>query len=73
MRESFAPWEDILRRTADSQPDIIHIADLEIDLLRDVAARGGERLELTPGQIVHARLARAPGVVVAREVVHDLR
>ena len=37
-------------------------------LTRDEA----ERLELTPGQIVHARLVRAPGVGVAREIVHDL-
>jgi len=46
--ELLARIESILRRTPVRQAEIVHVADLEIDVLRYKATRAGRRLDLTP-------------------------
>src|SRR6266571_7653259 len=46
--ELLARLRSILRRGSGRQPEIMRVGDLEIDLARHRASRGGQRLELTP-------------------------
>src|SRR5947208_11021247 len=50
--ELLARIRTILRRSSSRQPDILHVADLEIDLIRHKASRGGQRLDLTPKEFL---------------------
>src|SRR5437867_3165344 len=46
--ELLARVRSLLRRSPARQPETLRVADLEIDLLRHRASRGGKRLDLTP-------------------------
>ena len=70
--ELLARVRTLLRRRAASQPDIVRVADLEIDLLRHKASRGGKRLELTPKQFnLLEILARRHGEVLSRTLIAE--
>jgi two-component system copper resistance phosphate regulon response regulator CusR len=76
--ELLARVRSVLRRRAAPPPELLHVADLEIDLVRHKAARGGKRLDLTPKEFaLLALLARRRGEVLSRallaELVWDLR
>ncbi|HEV8059695.1 MAG TPA: winged helix-turn-helix domain-containing protein, partial [Gemmataceae bacterium] len=65
--ELLARIHSILRRAQGHSPDILHVADLEIDLLRDRALRAGKPLELTPKEFsLLALLARHTGEILSR-------
>ncbi len=65
--ELLARIHSILRRAQGHSPDILHVADLEIDLLRDRAVRAGKPLELTPKEFaLLALLARHTGEILSR-------
>jgi two-component system copper resistance phosphate regulon response regulator CusR len=70
--ELLARLRSILRRRSASQPDVVRIADLEIDLLRHKAARGGKRLDLTPKEFaLLSLLARRAGEVLSRTLIAE--
>lgn len=70
--ELLARLRSILRRKGPSTPDVLRIDDLEIDLLRHRATRGGKRLDLTPKQFtLLSLLARRSGEVLSRTLIAD--
>jgi two-component system copper resistance phosphate regulon response regulator CusR len=70
--ELLARVRSILRRSAGSQPETLHIADLEIDLVRHRATRAGKRLDLTPKEFaLLALLARRKGEVLSRALIAE--
>jgi two-component system copper resistance phosphate regulon response regulator CusR len=65
--ELLARVRTILRRGPASPPTTLRVADLELDLVRQKATRGGAALDLTPTEFVLlALLARRPGEAVSR-------
>src|SRR5437588_11095497 len=50
--ELLARVRTLLRRSGPRQPELLRLADLEIDLARHRASRGGQRLELTPKEFL---------------------
>ena len=65
--ELLARMHSILRRAHPHVSDRLQIEDLEIDLLRDRAARAGKNLELTPKEFaLLALLARHAGQILSR-------
>ncbi|OWK35609.1 heavy metal response regulator transcription factor [Fimbriiglobus ruber] len=70
--ELLARVRTVLRRGAARPPDVIRIADLEIDLIRHKAARGGELLDLTPKEfLLLALFARRTGEVLSRDLITE--
>jgi two-component system copper resistance phosphate regulon response regulator CusR len=70
--ELLARVRSILRRGPPRQPETLRIADLEIDLLRHKAFRGGRRLDLTPKEFrLLSLLARRAGDVLSRTVIAE--
>lgn len=70
--ELLARVRSLLRRGPVPQVEIMHIADLEIDLLRHRAARTGQRLDLTPKEFaLLSLLARRAGDVLSRTVIAE--
>lgn len=70
--ELLARIRSLLRRGSPSQSDTIAIADLEIDLLRHKAARGGMRLDLTQKEFaLLSLLARREGEVLSRTLISE--
>lgn len=70
--ELLARIHAILRRGPARQPEMLRIADLEIDLLRHKATRGGKPLDLTPKEILLlALLARRTGEVLSRTLISE--
>ena len=70
--ELLARVHSILRRTAGNQPELVRVADLEIDLVRHRATRDGERLDLTPKEFaLLALLARRTGEVLSRPLIAE--
>ncbi len=70
--ELLARVRSILRRGPARQPEIVRIADLEIDLIRHRALRGGTRLDLTPKEFaLLSLLARRAGEVLSRTVISE--
>lgn len=70
--ELLARVRTILRRGQINLPDILTVADLEIDLLRHKATRQGERLDLTPKEFaLLSLLTRRVGEVVSRTVIAE--
>ena len=68
--ELLARVQSILRRTAGSQPEAFHIADLEIDLIRNKASRSGQRVDLTPKELaLLTLLARSKGKPLSRATI----
>ena len=61
-----------LRRTPARPKDVVCMADLEIDLLRHRATRGGQRLDLTAKEfLLLSLLARRAGEVLSRTVIAE--
>lgn len=70
--ELLARVRTVLRRGAARQPDVLRIADLEIDLLGHKASRNGERLDLTPKEFsLLSLLVRKRGEVLSRALIAD--
>src|SRR5262249_47517087 len=67
--ELLARVRSILRRSA-GPPEVLQIADLEIDLVRHRATRAGRHLDLTPKEFaLLALLARRRGEVLSRPLI----
>ncbi len=70
--ELLARVRAILRRGPARQPEVLHIADLEIDLLRHKATRGGGQLDLTPKEfLLLSLLVRRAGEVLSRVLISE--
>ena len=70
--ELLARMRTILRRGSGRQPEVLRVGDLEIDLARHRASRGGQRLDLTPKEfLLLALLARRPGEVLSRTLIAE--
>lgn len=65
--ELLARIHSILRRSHSHTPESLQVEDLQIDLLRDRATRGGKPLDLTPKEFaLLALLARHQGEILSR-------
>jgi two-component system, OmpR family, copper resistance phosphate regulon response regulator CusR len=70
--ELLARVRSLLRRTPGRPQETIRMADLEIDLLRQRATRGGHRLELTSKEfLLLSLLARRAGEVLSRTLIAE--
>lgn len=70
--ELLARVRTVLRRGPARQPEVIRIADLEVDLIRHRASRGGQRLDLAPKEFaLLSLLARRRGEVLSRTVIAE--
>ena len=70
--ELLARVRSILRRGSAREPEILRVADLEIDLLRHKAMRGGKRLDLTPKEFaLLSLLTRRRGEVLSRTLIAE--
>lgn len=70
--ELLARVRTILRRGPTSQPSLLRIADLEIDLARHRAARGGKVLDLTPKEfLLLSLLLRRSGDALSRTLIAE--
>ncbi len=70
--ELLARVRSILRRGPTRQPEVLRILDLEMDLLRHKAMRGGMRLDLTPKEFsLLSLLARRTGEVLSRTLIAE--
>lgn len=70
FEELLARLRAVLRRTSGVRPTLLRVEDLELDLLRRRAARGGVELELTQRQFeLLAYLMQQSGVPVRRETI----
>jgi DNA-binding response OmpR family regulator len=73
LAELLARLRNLLKRkTPDNEPTRLRVMDLELDLLRREATRGGEILNLTMQEFVLLEyLCRNPGRVVTRSMILD--
>lgn len=70
--ELLARVRSVLRRGPGRQPDVLRVADLEIDVTRHHASRDGWRLELTPKEFLLLSLfARRAGEVLSRTFIAE--
>jgi two-component system copper resistance phosphate regulon response regulator CusR len=70
--ELLARVRSLLRRSGPRQPDVLRIADLEIDLPRHRASRGGRRLDLSPKEfLLLSLLAQRAGEVLSRTLIAE--
>jgi two-component system copper resistance phosphate regulon response regulator CusR len=70
--ELLARVRTVLRRSPQRAPDIIRIADLELDLARQRAIRAGKRLDLTQKEFsLISLLARNAGSVLSRTAIAE--
>ncbi|MDE2387545.1 MAG: heavy metal response regulator transcription factor [Betaproteobacteria bacterium] len=70
--ELLARVRSLLRRNPVQQPELICIADLEIDLLRFKVTRAGRKIALTPKEFaLISLLARRYGEVISRTVIEE--
>jgi two-component system copper resistance phosphate regulon response regulator CusR len=70
--ELLARVRSILRRGPARRPETVRVADLELDLVRHRAARGGCRLDLTPKEFaLLSLLARRAGEVLSRTSIAE--
>jgi two-component system copper resistance phosphate regulon response regulator CusR len=68
--ELLARVRSILRRGPGRQPEILRIGDLELDLLRHKAIRGGRHMDLTAKEFaLLSLLARRTGEVLSRTLI----
>jgi two-component system copper resistance phosphate regulon response regulator CusR len=68
--ELLARIRSLLRRGSARQPTLIRIADLELDLQRHKAFRGGSLLDLTPKEfLLLSFLARREGEILSRTLI----
>jgi len=72
MPELLARVRSLLRRGPARPQEVIRMADLEIDLLRQRAIRGGQRLDLTSKEFsMLTLLARHAGEVLSRTLIAE--
>lgn len=74
LAELLARLRNLLKRNAPSQPEAtrLHVQDLELDLLRREAIRGGQVLQLTQQEFVLLEyLCKNAGRVVTRSMILD--
>jgi len=70
--ELLARVRTVLKRSPQRTPDLIRIADLELDLARQRAARAGRRLDLTQKEFaLISLLARNAGSVLTRTAIAE--
>ncbi|MBI4620791.1 MAG: heavy metal response regulator transcription factor [Desulfobacterales bacterium] len=70
--ELLARVRAILRRGPTRQPEILRIADMEINLLRHKAIRGGQHLDLTPKEFtLLSLLVQRAGEVLSRTMIAE--
>lgn len=70
--ELLARVRSLLRRGAARQPEVLRIADLEIDLIGRRVQRAGVRLDLTPKEFaLLTLLARRAGEVLSRTLIAE--
>jgi len=70
--ELLARVRSVLRRGPGRQAETLRIADLEIDLLKHRAARGGQRLDLTPKEFaLLSLLAQRTGEILSRTLIAE--
>jgi two-component system copper resistance phosphate regulon response regulator CusR len=70
--EVLARVRSLLRRAPQRPQEIIRMADLEIDLLRQRVTRAGQRLELTFKEfLLLSLLAQRPGEVLSRTLIAE--
>lgn len=70
--ELLARVRSVLRRGPERQPEVLQVADLEIDLLRRRAMRSGQRLVLAPKEFaLLSLLARRQGEVLSRTLISE--
>jgi two-component system, OmpR family, copper resistance phosphate regulon response regulator CusR len=70
--ELLARIKTVLRRNPARTPDVIRVADLELDLARQKATRGDTPLDLTPKEFVLlALLAKRAGEVLSRDLITE--
>ena len=70
--ELLARVQSRLRRAPTRQHDVIRLADLEVDLIRHRATRGGQRLDLTAKDfLLLSLLVRRAGEVLSRTVIAE--
>lgn len=71
--ELLARVRSILRRGPARQPDVLTADDLELDVTRHRATRGGRRLDLTPKEFaLLSLLVRRRGEVLSRTLISEL-
>ena len=70
--ELLARVRSLLRRSPGRQAETLQVADLELDLIRHKATRGGQRLDLTAKEFaLLSLLARRPGEVLSRTLIAE--
>ncbi|MBF0502215.1 MAG: heavy metal response regulator transcription factor [Candidatus Riflebacteria bacterium] len=70
--ELLARLRALLRRSASHRSDTLRIADLEIDLLRHKATRGGKQIDLRPKEFaLLSLLARRAGETLSRTYIAE--
>jgi two-component system copper resistance phosphate regulon response regulator CusR len=70
--ELLARVRTVLKRSPQRTPELIRIADLELDLARQRAARAGKRLDLTQKEFaLISLLARNAGSVLSRTAIAE--
>ncbi len=70
--ELLARVRSVLRRGPARMPEVVEVADLSVDLPRQRAERGGQRLALTPKEFaLLALLARRAGEVLSRTLIAE--
>jgi two-component system copper resistance phosphate regulon response regulator CusR len=70
--ELLARVRSLLRRGPGRQAEVVRVGDLEVDLLKHRATRGGRRLDLTPKELaLLSLLARRTGEVLSRTVIAE--
>ncbi|WP_089936752.1 heavy metal response regulator transcription factor [Candidatus Entotheonella palauensis] len=70
--ELLARVRALLRRGPSRQPEILNLADLQVDLLRHRAQRGGTKLDLTPQEFaLLSLLIRHTGEVLSRTLIAE--
>jgi two-component system copper resistance phosphate regulon response regulator CusR len=70
--ELLARVRSILRRGPGRAPEVVRVADLELDLVRHRASRASRRLDLTPKEFaLLALLARRAGEVLSRTLIAE--
>jgi two-component system, OmpR family, copper resistance phosphate regulon response regulator CusR len=70
--ELLARIRTVLRRSPDRRPDVIRVADLEIDFFRHKAIRSGKRIDLSPKEFATLwALASHHGEVLSRTMISE--
>lgn len=70
--ELLARVRTLLRRGPARQSEVVRFSDLELDLVRHKATRGGQRLNLTPKEFaLLSLLARRSGEVLSRTLIAE--